>query len=110
MGDIILVKIREIGKGDFAGKDLLEPDIKAFYDKYDLDDRLLNRLIKTLRARGPKKTQDLKDLDGRLSSDASVKAPAGLLVRLLDGLEEHGRIPSPPRRLGGSGVSNRNFL
>jgi len=108
--DIILVKIREIGKGEFAGKELLDPDFKAFYDKYDLDDRILNRLVKVLKMRGSKKAQDLKDIDGRLSSDASVKAPAGLLMRLLDGLEENGRIPSPPRRLGGSGVSNRNFL
>merc|ERR1719188_330605 len=108
--DVILVKIREIQNGDFAGKEMLDPDFKAFYDKYDLDDRVLNRLISTLKKRGHKKAQDLKDIDNRLSSDSSVKAPAGLLVRLLEGLEEHGRIPSPPRRLGGSGLSNRNFL
>jgi len=108
--DIILVKIREIANGDFAGKELLDPDIKAFYDKYELDDRILNRLIKTMKKRGSKKSQDLREMDGRLSSDKSLKQPAGLLVRLLDGLEEHGRIPSPPKWLGGSGVSNRNFL
>mmetsp|Transcript_44577 Transcript_44577/g.96980 ORF Transcript_44577/g.96980 Transcript_44577/m.96980 type:complete len:254 (-) Transcript_44577:3-764(-) len=107
--DVILVKMREIMKGDFPGKDLLEPGIKAFYQKYDLDDRTLNRLINILKMRGSKRDQDLRDIDGRLSS-SGIKAPGGLLVRMLDGLEEFGRIPSPPRRLGGSGVSNRNFL
>mmetsp|Transcript_93177 Transcript_93177/g.199884 ORF Transcript_93177/g.199884 Transcript_93177/m.199884 type:complete len:261 (-) Transcript_93177:99-881(-) len=102
--DIILVKIREIEKGEFAGKDLLDPDIKGFCDKYDLDDRVLNRLIKTMKMRGHKKTQDIKDLDARLGS---AKAPAGLLVRLLEGLEESGKMPSPPRWLGGSGGAGR---
>merc|ERR1719401_1890190 len=37
--DILLVKIREIERGTFCGKDLLDPDIREFADKYDLDDR-----------------------------------------------------------------------
>merc|ERR1711998_76385 len=59
-------------------------------------------LITTLKAREKTMKQDLKELDDRL---ANTQQPMGLglLVRLLEGLEETGRLPSPPRRLGGSG-------
>lgn len=95
--DVMLVKIREIERGQFAGKDLLDKDIQAFVSKYELDDRVINRLIQTMNMRKEKKKQDLIDMDQRLES---AKRPAGLLVRLLEGLQDHGRLPSPPRFLG----------
>jgi len=101
--EIMLAKIREIKAGRFAGKELLDKDIWAFAEKYDLDDRVLNRLIKTLNMRRDTKLDDLKALDARLGN-ASQPTGLGLLVRLLEGLEETGRLPSPPRRLGGSGT------
>lgn len=101
--EVMLTKIREIKAGRFAGKDLLDKDIWWFAEKYNLDDRVLNRLIETLKKRKSTKTQDLKALDERLGNSAQPTG-LGLLVRLLEGLEETGRLPSPPRRLGGSGV------
>lgn len=92
--DIILVKIREIEAGTFAGKDLLDPDIKAFALKWNLDDPLWAKLINTMKIRGDKKKSDLEAMDERLSN---VDKPAGLLLRLLEGLEERGKMPPPPR-------------
>mmetsp|Transcript_68815 Transcript_68815/g.149782 ORF Transcript_68815/g.149782 Transcript_68815/m.149782 type:complete len:253 (+) Transcript_68815:3-761(+) len=94
--DVLLIKLREIERGTFAGKHLLDPDIKAFSNKYELDDRVLNRLIEVVNGRNQKK-KDLDNLDARLDS---AKRPAGLLMRLLEGLQERGRLPSPPRNLG----------
>ena len=39
-------------------KDLLDPEIKDFAWKYNLDDQLLHRLIKTMKKRGKHKSQD----------------------------------------------------
>eukprot|EP00933_Yihiella_yeosuensis_P080510 TRINITY_DN93953_c0_g1_i1.p1 TRINITY_DN93953_c0_g1~~TRINITY_DN93953_c0_g1_i1.p1 ORF type:complete len:362 (-),score=71.93 TRINITY_DN93953_c0_g1_i1:33-992(-) len=103
--DVMLVKIREISNGTFVGKDLLDPQIKAFADKYDLDDQLLVRLVKTMKMRGAHKTQDLQDMDERIGnvvnwtierSKPVAKTPSGLLVRMLEGLEEDGKIPPAP--------------
>merc|ERR1719512_697518 len=112
--EVILTQIRAIKAGRFAGKELLDKDIWAFSEKYNLDDRVLGRLIQTLNNRRSTKKADLKALDERLSgaqqptggrlSSAQQPTGLGLLVRLLEGLEETGRLPSPPRRLGGSGT------
>merc|ERR1719174_1294126 len=94
--------VRSLKANRFPGKDLLDNDIWSFAVKFDLDDRVLNKLIVTLRSRQETMKDDLKALDERL---ANTQQPMGLglLVRLLEGLEETGRLPSPPRRLGGSG-------
>jgi len=110
--EAMLTQIRAIKSGRFAGKELLDPDIWAFIEKYNLDDRVINRLIQTLKSRRGKKKEDLKALDDRLGNaqqparlgNAQQPTGLGLLVRLLEGLEETGRLPSPPRRLGGSGA------
>mmetsp|Transcript_22115 Transcript_22115/g.41701 ORF Transcript_22115/g.41701 Transcript_22115/m.41701 type:complete len:259 (-) Transcript_22115:58-834(-) len=91
--DVMLVKIREITNGTFIGKDLLDPEIKDFAWKYNLDDQLLHRLIKTMKKRGKHKSQDLKDMDERIGN---AKHPSGLLVRMLEGLEENGKMPPAP--------------
>jgi len=98
--DVMLVKIREITNGTFIGKDLLDPDIKDFAWKYNLDDQLLHRLIKTMKKRGKHKKQDLKDMDERIGG---AKHPSGLLVRMLEGLEENGKMPPAPGWLVQSG-------
>merc|ERR1719217_1541760 len=97
--------VRSLKANRFPGKDLLDNDIWSFAVKFDLDDRVLNKLITTLKSRGETMKDDLKALDERL---ANTQQPMGLglLVRLLEGLEETGRLPSPPRRLGGSGRFN----
>merc|ERR1719367_2365389 len=69
----MLTQIRAIKAGRFAGKELLDPDIWAFIEKYNLDDRVINRphghqpspdgLIQTLKSRRGKKKEDLKALD-----------------------------------------------
>lgn len=119
--EVMLTQIRAIKAGRFAGKELLDKDIWAFAEKYNLDDRVLNRLIQTLNGRRSTKKADLKALDERLSTVCRTPPPTGstsasrlssaqqptglgLLVRLLEGLEETGRLLSPPRRLGGSGT------
>merc|ERR1719203_1278760 len=101
--EVMLTQIHAIKAGRFAGKELLDKDIWAFAEKYNLDDRVLNRLIQTLNGRRSTKKADLKALDDRLSS-AQQPTGLGLLVRLLEGLGETGRLLSPPRRLGGSGT------
>merc|ERR1719436_755714 len=53
--EVMLTQIRQIKAGRFAGKDLLDKDIWNFAQKYDLDDRVLNRMIDTLKTR--KKTK-----------------------------------------------------
>ncbi|CAE7895316.1 osm1 [Symbiodinium microadriaticum] len=88
--DVMLVKIRELNNGTFIGKDLLDPEIKDFASKYNLDDQLLHRLIKTMKKRKHHKSQDLKDMDERIGN---AKHPSGLLVRMLEGLEENGKMP-----------------
>lgn len=91
--DVMLVKIRELNNGTFIGKDLLDPEIKDFASKYNLDDQLLHRLIKTMKKRKHHKSQDLKDMDERIGN---AKHPSGLLVRMLEGLEENGKMPPAP--------------
>merc|ERR1712196_488826 len=71
--------------------------MQTFMTKYDLDDRVFNRLIEIKRARQDTWHDDLKDIDVRL---ATAKRPAGLLVRLIEDLQERGRLSSPPRSLG----------
>merc|ERR1719491_913341 len=66
--DVMLTQIRAIKAGRFAGKEVLDRDIWAFVEKYDLDDRVLGRLINTLNARPKAKKDDLKALDERLAS------------------------------------------
>jgi len=100
--EAMLTQIRAIKAGRFAGKDLLDPDIWAFIEKYNLDDRVIFRLIQTMKGRPGKRKETLRALDERLDN-AQQPTGLGLLVRLLEGLEESGRLPSPPRRLGGSG-------
>lgn len=99
--DVMLVKCREIDRGIFGGKDLLEPDIQKFFQKYDLDDRIAIRLIEMKRERKDTWRQDLRDIDARLST---AKKPAGLLVRLIEDLKERGALSPPPLSVGGPGV------
>merc|ERR1719512_706852 len=65
--EVMLTQIRAIKAGRFAGKELLDKDIWAFSEKYNLDDRVLGRLIQTLNNRRSTKKADLKALDERLS-------------------------------------------
>merc|ERR1719401_2869151 len=97
--------VRALKANRFPGKDLLDPAIWGFATKYELDDRVLNKLTSTLRERKDTYKEDLKALDDRLANTTQPTG-LGLLVRLLEGLEETGRLPSPPRRLGGSGRFN----
>jgi len=101
--EVMLAQIRAIRANRFPGKDLLDPDIWDFVAKYNLDDRVMNRLIDTLNKRKGKKKETLQALNDRLGN-AQQPTGLGLLVRLLEGLDESGRLPSPPRRLGGSGT------
>merc|ERR1719201_1410366 len=59
--------VRSLKANRFPGKDLLDPDIWNFSCKYDLDDRVLNKLITTLRSREKTMDEDLKALDERLA-------------------------------------------
>merc|ERR1719440_607015 len=43
--------VRSLKSNRFPGKDLLDPDIWNFATKYELDDRVLNKLTSTLRTR-----------------------------------------------------------
>jgi len=101
--ETMLTQMRAIKANKFPGKDLLDKEIWEFALKYNLDDRVLLRLIEVLRTRKGTKSQDLRALDDRLGN-AQQPTGLGLLVRLIEGLEETGRLPSPPRRLGGSGT------
>merc|ERR1711971_1368955 len=97
--------VRALKANRFPGKDLLDPDIWNFACKYELDDRVLHKLVVVLRARNDTRREDLQNLDERVANTDQPMG-LGLLVRLLEGLEENGRLPSPPRRLGGSGRFN----
>merc|ERR1719203_391400 len=66
--EVMLTQIRAIKAGRCAGKELLDKDIWNFAEKYNLDDRVLNRLIQTLNGRRSTKKADLKALDERLST------------------------------------------
>ncbi|CAK8997441.1 unnamed protein product [Durusdinium trenchii] len=101
--EVMLAQIRAIRANRFPGKELLDPDIWEFIVKYNLDDRVMNRLIETLNKRRGKSKETLEALNDRLGN-AQQPTGLGLLVRLLEGLDETGRLPSPPRRLGGSGT------
>jgi len=101
--ETMLTQMRAIKANKFPGKDLLDKEIWEFACRYNLDDRVLLRLIEVLRSRKGTKSQDLRALDDRLGN-AQQPTGLGLLVRLIEGLEETGRLPSPPRRLGGSGT------
>lgn len=101
--EALLTLIRALKTGRFAGKWLLDTDIWNFVTKYKVDDRVLHKLIQTLGGRKTTMKQDIKALDDRLSG-AQELTGLGLLMRLLEGLAENGRLPSPPRRLGGSGT------
>ncbi|CAJ1354854.1 unnamed protein product [Effrenium voratum] len=101
--EVMLAQIRAIRANRFPGKELLEPDIWDFIVRYNLDDRVMNRLIDTLNKRKGKAKETLQALNDRLGN-AQQPTGLGLLVRLLEGLDETGRLPSPPRRLGGSGT------
>merc|ERR1719217_705581 len=50
--------VRSLKANRFPGKDLLDPDIWAFACKYDLDDRVLNKLTSTLRTRRDTQKED----------------------------------------------------
>lgn len=102
--EVMLQQIRNIRSNKFPGKDLLDTDIWDFVCKYNLDDRVMNLLIDTLnqRAKGKRK-ETLQALNDRMAM-ANQATGVGLLVRFLEGLAETGRLPSPPKRLGGSGA------
>merc|ERR1719277_962273 len=95
--------IRNLKTNRFHGKDLLNPEIWNLACKYDLDDRVLNKLMTTLKAREATRKEDLAKLTERLGKCESKPHGPGLLMSLLQGLEDTGRLPSPPRYLGGSG-------
>lgn len=101
--EVMLSQIRSIKASRFPGKEILDPEVWSFIVKYNLDDRVMNRLIESLNKRKGKREQTLQELNDRLGN-AQQPAGLGLLVRLLEGLDETGRLPSPPRRLGGSGA------
>eukprot|EP00441_Pelagodinium_beii_P007713 CAMPEP_0197686846 /NCGR_PEP_ID=MMETSP1338-20131121/103106_1 /TAXON_ID=43686 ORGANISM="Pelagodinium beii, Strain RCC1491" /NCGR_SAMPLE_ID=MMETSP1338 /ASSEMBLY_ACC=CAM_ASM_000754 /LENGTH=183 /DNA_ID=CAMNT_0043268835 /DNA_START=1 /DNA_END=548 /DNA_ORIENTATION=+ len=90
--EVMLAQIRAIRANRFPGKDLLDPDIWDFVAKYNLDDRVMNRLIDTLNKRKGKKKETLQSLNDRLGN-AQQPTGLGLLVRLLEGLDETGRLP-----------------
>jgi len=94
---VLLIKINEMSKGTFMGMERMEQDIKDFVGKYSLDNRVANRLMKCMDERRDTRQADLEALDIRLSS---AKHPAGLLVRLVEGLQETGKLPPAPRFLG----------
>eukprot|EP00931_Biecheleriopsis_adriatica_P075049 TRINITY_DN48_c0_g2_i1.p1 TRINITY_DN48_c0_g2~~TRINITY_DN48_c0_g2_i1.p1 ORF type:complete len:253 (-),score=47.11 TRINITY_DN48_c0_g2_i1:61-819(-) len=101
--EVMLAQIRAIRANRFPGKDLLDPEVWDFVCKYNLDDRVMNRLIETINKRKGKRKETLAALNDRLGNTQQPTG-LGLLVRLLEGLDETGRLPSPPRRLGGSGA------
>ncbi|CAE8735624.1 unnamed protein product, partial [Polarella glacialis] len=72
--DVMLVKIRELTNNTFVGKDLLDPDIKHFESKHNLDDQLLLRLVRTMKKRGSKMKQDLVDMDERIGNESLEKS------------------------------------
>merc|ERR1719440_1216065 len=74
--------VRSLKANKFPGKDLLDNDIWGFACKFDLDDRVLHKLITTLRSRPETMKKDLKDLDERLANTQQLGL--GLLVRLLE--------------------------
>merc|ERR1712014_189803 len=78
----------------------MDPDIRKFDLKYNLDDQIIHRLIKTMKKRGKHKKQDLIEIDERIGG---AKQPSGLLVRMLEGLEENGRMPPLPGWVVSSG-------
>merc|ERR1719188_818915 len=77
--EAMLTQIRAVKSGRFAGKDLLDPDIWSFIEKYNLNDRVINRLIHTLKTRKGKRKEDLRALDERLGN-AQQPTGLGLLV------------------------------
>merc|ERR1719373_20645 len=79
--------IRNLKTNRFHGKDLLNPEIWGLACKYDLDDRVLNKLMTTLKAREATREDDLKNLADRLSRCDSKPHGPGLLMSLLQGLE-----------------------
>merc|ERR1719321_2499948 len=66
--------VRSLKANRFPGKDLLDPDIWNFATKYELDDRVLNKLPSTLRTRRDTQKEDLRMLDERL---ANTTQPTG---------------------------------
>merc|ERR1719331_3481094 len=60
--------VRALKANRFPGKDLLDPDIWGFACKYELDDRVLNKLTTTLRTRRDTQKEDLRMLDERLAN------------------------------------------
>lgn len=94
--------VRALKSGRFPGKAILNNELWSFATRYDLDDRVLGKLVHTLNSRPKTMKEDLMALDERMGHVANPVG-LGLLVRLLEGLEETGRLPSPPRRYGGSG-------
>merc|ERR1719401_814699 len=84
--------IRAMKANRFPGKALLDPDIWAFALKYELDDRILHKLVCLLADRKGTAKQDLRALDDRLKNTEKL-AGLGLLYRLIEGMEETGRMP-----------------
>ncbi|CAE7387300.1 unnamed protein product [Symbiodinium pilosum] len=85
--EVMLAQIRAIRANRFPGKELLDPDVWEFICKYNLDDRVMNRLIDTLNNRKNKRKETLQALNDRLGN-AQQPTGLGLLVRLLEGLDE----------------------
>lgn len=102
--EVMLAQIRALKSDKFPGKDLLDPDIWDFIVRFKLDDRVMKRLVDTFSKVKQDKIKTVQQLTERLNNVQDPKLGLGLLVTLLEGLEETGRMPSPPRRLGGSGT------
>mmetsp|Transcript_23083 Transcript_23083/g.64529 ORF Transcript_23083/g.64529 Transcript_23083/m.64529 type:complete len:407 (+) Transcript_23083:196-1416(+) len=96
------VLITQLEKGIFVSKSSMHPDLVALVDKYQLDNRASERLVESMARRKETRKQDLKDLDIRL---ASADRPSGLLMKLLQGLDQDGKLPPAPRSLGLPGSS-----
>ena len=73
--EVMLAQIRAIRANRFPGKELLDPDIWEFTVKYNLDDRVMNRLIETLNNRKGKAKETLQALNDRLGN---AQQPTGL--------------------------------
>jgi len=91
------VLITQLEKGIFVTKGSMHPDLVALVNKYGLDNRASERLVESMAKRKETRKTDLQDLDIRLGS---ADRPSGLLMKLLQGLDQDGRLPPAPRSLG----------
>merc|ERR1719440_443101 len=66
--EALRTQVRALKANRFPGKDLLDTDIWGFACKFDLDDRVLHKLITTPRTRPETMKHDLADLTERLAN------------------------------------------